>query len=243
MRHCAFFLFLVAGCARGSVVPAEFRGLPGDPVVEIRISATKPTLRIVQVADFHFVPLGLFAGELGIDDEREVSAKYEAFLDELQTFEVRQAKLLRSLVSRLGVRQIFAEGLTPDNFTDFQFFEDLLRDPAEGLRDPERRMVLLQYGPAFWLAAAGVVAVTPLDEMETLMASKPIKKNGTPAPDPEALERRHDAQLRRLLDGENVNRLVVLGANHDLTPAIRRAGLVDVEYVVIVARSIEKTNR
>jgi hypothetical protein len=96
--------------------------------------------------------------------------------------------------------------------------------------EKEHRRGLLELGAAGRLALTGEVEVLPLDDEETPDRARPMTRDGRIQFDPASVEARHDAQLRAAMASGPCS-LLILGGSHNLSPAVRRFGQGDVEYL------------
>ncbi len=243
------------------------RQLPGVVDVEVLVTASRPTRRIIHIRDWHFVPRDLYALDLRqavgrklADDE--VEARHRELLLEVELVQLGQERLLQCLVKDHGLRRLLAEGLTPEgvpNYKEmlgvFKKIDDDLnrlkkandslkkrsgvvnRQVEEMARDHRQR--LLEYGAAGRLAMRGEIEVLPLDDAELLERAKPIKPDGAVEVDPEKLEARHDGQVKRAL-ASGPCAVLVLGGAHDLSASVRRLGYGTTEYIRVTTKRFKE---
>ncbi len=108
-------------------IPAEalVRGLPGVVGVEVAVSSLKPTHRIVQLRDWHFVPRDLYAGELLATagralTEAEIDRRHDELCLSVEAVQREQMALLRCLIKHHGLRLVHSEGLTEKDLPNFR---------------------------------------------------------------------------------------------------------------------------
>jgi hypothetical protein len=94
----------------------------------------------------------------------------------------------------------------------------------------EHRGRLLELGAAGQLAMKEKLEVLPLDEEAALARAKPLTPEGRVVHDAEALEARHDSQVKAALESGPCA-FVILGGAHDLSASVRRLGGGQTEYV------------
>jgi hypothetical protein len=115
--------------------PAEgvLRQLPGVVQVEVGVSADHPTLRIVHLRDWHFVPKDLYAIDLKNAKGRELSVGeidqlHQELLLEVEVVQHEQMALLRCLVRHHGLRRLYCEGLTAKDLPNYKGKVAVLRE-------------------------------------------------------------------------------------------------------------------
>jgi hypothetical protein len=156
------------------------RQLPAVADVEVLVTSPKPTHRIIQLRDWHYVPPELFALDVRqvagrpLSDEA-VEKLYQKHLLEVELVQIEQGVLLRCLVEHHGLRRVLAEGLTPQGLANFKEIIASLRDmdkqvaemqkmrakfkedaPAIDEMVREHRRRLLEYGAAVQLEIANL---------------------------------------------------------------------------------------
>lgn len=108
----------------GTNAPDILRQLPGVASVEVLVVAEKPTHRIIQLRDWHVVPLDLYALDLrqaagrNVSDE-EIRQRHQGLLLEAELVQMDQEALLRCLVRHHGLKRVLAEGLTPGGVENY----------------------------------------------------------------------------------------------------------------------------
>jgi hypothetical protein len=241
------------------------RQLPGVADVEVLVRAPKPTYRIIQLRDWHYVPPELFALDMrqqlgkSVSDEA-IEKLYEKHLLEVELVQIEQVAILRCLVKHHGLRRVLAEGLTPQGLATFKEIVAALRDMDgqvaemqkmraklkddaaaidEMVRDHRRR--LLEYGAAVQLEVAHQVEVLPLDDGDLLERAKPVARNGKMQPDPASREARHDVQVKAAMKSGACS-FIILGGDHDLSESVRRLGGGAVEYVRVTTSSYKQVS-
>ena len=70
-------------------------------------------------------------------------------------------------------------------------------------------------------------------------ATKPVKPDGKVTFDQEQVEKRHDGQVKAVLDNGPVG-LIILGGAHDLSKNVRRLGDGKCEYIRVTTRRVEE---
>jgi hypothetical protein len=235
------------------------RQLPGVADVQVLVSAPKPTHRIIQLRDWHYVPAELFAldmrQQLGrAASNQAVEKLYENHLLEVELVQIEQGILLRCLVKHHGLHRVLVEGLTPQGLANFKKIVAALRDMDKQvaemqkmrakLKDDaaaidemvrEHRKRLLEYGAAVQLEIAQQVEVLPLDDRDLLERAKPVERDGKIEPDPASRAARHDGQLKAALKSGAVS-FIILGGDHDLSESVLRLRGGTVEYVRMTTR-------
>jgi hypothetical protein len=106
-------------------VPDLLRQLPGMVQVEIAVRADKPTHRIIQLRDWHFVPKDLYAidmrNALGRElSEQEIDQLNQELLLEVEAVQLEQMALLRCLIKHHGLRRVYSEGLTANDLPNYR---------------------------------------------------------------------------------------------------------------------------
>jgi hypothetical protein len=241
------------------------RQIPGVAHVEVLVASPKPTHRIIQLRDWHYVPPELFAldvrQQLGksVSDEA-IEKLYQKHLLEVELVQIEQVAVLRCLVKHHGLRRVLAEGLTPQGMENYKAIVGALRDMngqvAEMLRMRaklkddeaaidamvrEHRRRLLEYGAAVQLEVAHEVEVMPLDDRDLLEGAKPVERDGKMQPDPARLEERHDGQVKAAMKSGACS-FLILGGDHDLSESVRRLGGGTVEYVRVTTRRFKEVS-
>jgi hypothetical protein len=115
--------------------------------------------------------------------------------------------------------------------------EDLDRELAERMHGHQRRV--LEFGVAGRLAIDQAAHVLPLEDEQLVAAAHPVRPDGMVRLDPDALEARHDAQVKAALARGHVA-VLVLGANHDLAASVRRLGGGAAEYFRVTTKAVER---
>jgi hypothetical protein len=230
------------------------RQLPGVAEVEVLVTATKPTHRIIHLRDWHVVPRDLHAIDLRqaagrpLSDE-DIDVLHAEHLLEVELVQLDQAAILRCLTKHHGLRQVLCEGLTAKGVSTYKAKVDSLREldrRLPGLRQqlrelsPEQRAgiekevdslnnELRRGAPARLLLAGNLSGVLPLDDESALRQSKPLTPDGRIKHDPEKLRAREDAMVKLALDNAPFS-LLILGGDHDLSESVRRASK-SAEYI------------
>jgi len=110
--------------------------------------------------------------------------------------------------------------------------DDASTEQLEALQQQFHRD-LLHIGAAGRLNMDGKIeAVLPLEDADTYEAADPVAADGTVVLDPDKIEARQDAQVRKLLKAGKFA-FVILGGAHDLQDNITRLAGGDCEYVVV----------
>jgi hypothetical protein len=109
------------------------RGLPFVERVDVALRARRPRCRVIQIRDYHFVPLELFRLEVLAPQKRTISAEeadllYEEFLLRVELVQVKQAAVLRCLALRHGLQAVHVERLTADYLPEFDKRVALLKE-------------------------------------------------------------------------------------------------------------------
>jgi hypothetical protein len=117
--------------------PAEaiLRQLPGIEGLEVFPKSENPSRRLIHLCDFHFVPKDWYA-----IDTREAKGKslsdvdvdllYQEFLLKIELVQLEQMAVLRCLIKHHGLKQVYKEGLTPEQVIGFKDRIAALRDAA-----------------------------------------------------------------------------------------------------------------
>lgn len=246
-------------------VPPVLRQLPDVAKVHRHGPTDRRTHRIVHVADWHFVEKDRFADDLrsgsdqSISDE-EIDRLHRDHLAEVEKVQRQQLVVLRILVQKHGLRQIWIEGLIDrdllifdakisalrtvgQRLVDLRRQRDELLDEGEpdedvqkiiaGIEEVEQqyRRDLLQIGAAGQLLLDGEIdAVLPLEDADAYAAANPVGDDGAVTLDQEKIEAREDAQVRRLLDAGPFA-LIILGGAHDLAGNVERLTDGKAEYI------------
>lgn len=225
MNHALLLVLFVALPDAG-----QLRQLPG--VIEVTAnSVEKPTYRIVQLLNCHWIPEDRFR----LDDP---TGDYQGFLDEVEAVQQEQMAVLRAM----KVRVVFYEGLTAENRAAYQKKIERLRklkppkgdSPTDQLVAGFIREDLLQLGaPGRLLMTGELDAVLPADDAKLLDAADPVKE-GKIEFNAEAARAREDGMVRFLLKQKEA--VVVMGGAHDLGDKLP-AG---VEYVRVKTREYKR---
>lgn len=105
------------------------RGLPGVAEVEVH-RVNKPTHRIIHLRDWHYISKDLFA----IDHyeealtEEELDQQYHEFLKQVDSVQLEQMTLLRTLIQTHGLKRLFCEGLTSKDMPNYRERIGVLKD-------------------------------------------------------------------------------------------------------------------
>jgi len=115
------------------------RALPGVVQVEVLVKVEKPTSRIIQLRDWHFVPKELLAIDLAEAHGRpltqdEIDVLYEQHLLEVELVQLEQLAVLRCLIKHHGLKRVFAEGFSPAELEGY-------REKITGLRTMEEKQI------------------------------------------------------------------------------------------------------
>jgi hypothetical protein len=143
---------LLAQCGRAPC-PSEFTltgpdesalaGLPNVERVDVPVRPHRPTQRIIQLVDWHFVPPALFAQDMRAASpapltDADVAGLYAQHLRTVEAVQAEQLAVLRHLAREHGLKRVFVEGLTPEGERAYRIHAEALvaweRDELPGLR-------------------------------------------------------------------------------------------------------------
>lgn len=102
-------------------VEGLLRGMPGVADVEVH-QVSKPTHRIIHLRDWHFISKELFAidhRDEALTDE-ELDERYHEFLKQVDSVQLEQMTLLRTLIQQHGLKRLFCEGLTSKDMPNYR---------------------------------------------------------------------------------------------------------------------------
>lgn len=105
-------------------VSGVLKKLPGVSHVEVH-RILKPTHRIIQLRDRHFVPKDDFAIELRSSSnqplaDEEIDRQYREFIAEVDSIQEEEMELLRVLIKNHGLKRIHAEGFSEKDLPAYQ---------------------------------------------------------------------------------------------------------------------------
>lgn len=202
---------------------ALLRVCEGVEHVECVVSVSRPTHRIIHIADAHVVAFDDFARDLRdeygdtITDDG-IAAEYASWLTRTRRVQASQRMLLRCLAATQGVQAVYCEGLTDD---DLPVYRMTIR--ALSLQDGIEASDLLHLGAAGQLLVTGTLRdVLPAEDVDAFAAADPFA-TGTPIFDGSANDAREAAIVQRLISGDPLA-IIILGAAHDLSDAVRAVG-------------------
>ena len=180
--------------------------------------------RIIPIRDWHIVPKDHFAIDTGLKG-MELDEAYAEHLQDVERVQKSQLKIL------VGVKEVFGEGLTDENYPIFKaeirtrrpFHRELAQfDPAAGEDTKqifeEHHLTLLRLGAAGQLTLDNKLTVLPCEG--DVHENRPIK-DGKLALDQKVIEAREDAIVWNLVKRGGTC-VLVLGGAHDLTDNIKR---------------------
>jgi hypothetical protein len=191
--------------------------------------------------------------------EADKDALYRQLLLQVEVVQIQQLGVLRCLIKHHGLKQVFQEGLTKERLSAFKERVEALdgipalREQLIGVRQLQktakgerlamakaiekevlslieaRKPELLEIGAAGQMYLTKELAsVLPLDDSQLLDEAKPVI-DGKVKFDAEKVKRREAVMVKAVLDNGKFG-LIVLGASHDLSVAVReRSG--SCEYI------------
>ena len=110
-------------------VEGLLRGLPGVSDVEVH-RVNKPTHRIIHLRDWHYISRDLFAidhRDEALTDE-ELDQRYQKFLQGVDSVQLEQMTLLRTLIQQHGLKRLFCEGLASRDMPNYWEKISILKD-------------------------------------------------------------------------------------------------------------------
>jgi hypothetical protein len=121
------------------------RGLPFVAAVDVALRARRPSCRIVQVCDWHFVDPELFRTEVSAILKRTLTAEegellYQEHLLQVELVQVQQTALLRCLAKHHGLKAVYIERLTAEVVPEFKTRIAALKE-ADPHQDELRRQL------------------------------------------------------------------------------------------------------
>lgn len=198
----------------------------------------KPTSYIIHILDWHYIPKEMFLADLrdqGITDD--LDAKYAKHLAAVENVQAEQMVLLRTLVEKHSVTEVYAEGVTKDNTPEYERRLEklaklgeklcLLQKIAGEIDDANLRqkvkageqslsIELLQVGVAAQLRMEGVLKTLPAEDENAFQAARPLRPDGKLKLDAKLNNAREDAIVKNVLTGGPVS-VLILGGAHDLS--------------------------
>ncbi len=128
-----------------SVTESAIRALPGVAAAETRVSIDQPRHIIVHIKDWHYLALESFAADLRASadndiTETEMQRLYQQHLREVKLVQDEQTKLLRRLIRRHGLRQVYLEGLAEEDLIIFDAKLRVLRRMQDELPQWEQEL-------------------------------------------------------------------------------------------------------
>lgn len=110
-------------------VDGLLRGMPGVTDVEVH-RVNKPSHRIIHVRDWHFINRDLFAIDRRDEalTEEELDERYDKFLKQVDSVQLEQMTLMRTLIQQHGVKRLFCEGLTSKDMPNYRERIGVLKD-------------------------------------------------------------------------------------------------------------------
>jgi hypothetical protein len=202
------------------------RQAPGVAQVEVPVRPLWASRHVIHVLDYPFVPRARYNGPI----------PYEKFLDNVEAVQTEQAALMRWLAARFQLRAVYIPGLNPATVPEFHatvaelLSKERIDVPAlraklaEAKSQRTESAIKLQRNIESQLQMQRenllqIGAVGRLLMAEELSEARPLDDPGTNTSDArEAVDRRI---ARNALRGTEPVVVVVLGAEHDLSEAIR----------------------
>ena len=110
-------------------VEGLLRGMPGVADVEVH-QVNKPTHRIIHLRDWHFISKDLFAIDHHVEalNDEKLDQQYHNFLKQVDSLQLDQMTLLRTLIQQHGLKRLFCEGLTHRDMPNYREKIGVLKD-------------------------------------------------------------------------------------------------------------------
>ena len=110
-------------------VEGLLRGLPGVADVEVH-QAYNPSHRIIHLRDWHFISKELFAIDHHVEalNDEELDQQYHEFLKQVDSVQLEQMTLLRTLIQQHGLKRLYCEGLTSKDMPNYREKIGVLKD-------------------------------------------------------------------------------------------------------------------
>lgn len=244
------------------------RNLPGVVEIEVKVRVEKPTHRIVHLRDWHFVTRDWFAIDAHNSSETQLTEKeiddlYRDFLLQVDAVQTEQLAILRRLIKDNGLKRIFVEGLSTEEWPNYLERISVLRDmeqtqitmlrkqlgEARKLKasEIEQRVLalldehsirLLEIGAAGrLLLAREIEELLPLEDSVLYDQANPVTSNDRIHFSRDRVRAREEAQVKAVLS-RAVCGLVILGGSHDLSESVRRH--VGCEYIQVTTKRFKE---
>jgi hypothetical protein len=212
--------------------PPNLPSLPDVASVKTVIQCDNPKLTLIHVRDWHFVDRERFAIDVRDESDTEltdadVAELFEGHRVAVEVIQKQQKRVLRKLVKKLKIKQVYHEGFTAEQLPAYQKriktlkeFKPYLPDGDSGLDQLTRyeyQTDMLQIGaPGQLLIDGHIAAVIPAEDAEAYDAANPVKPDGLIVFDAKANEAREEAIVKNLMKASGTA-VIVLGGAHDLS--------------------------
>lgn len=230
--------------------PADqiLKSLPGVDSVEVVPAKAERKRRVIHLLNWHFVPKEQFKADLNSQrdeplTEDELDERYEQFRDDVEAVQIEQMNLLRVLIKKHGLQELYCEGLAVKEVGKYRKLLKTLKttrkavqtgdSPLDRFIQYEFRSDLLMIGAAGQLLMSGELRdVLPTETVESLKAGAPFDANGDIVLDEKQIEEREDVIVEHLFKGGPVS-VIILGGAHDLSNNLSD----DSEYIRIETKA------
>jgi hypothetical protein len=208
----------------------DLKSHPDVASVKVAVECDNPEFTIIHIRDWHFVDEERFT--LDVRDESdtelsddEVSTLFAEHRVTVETVQKQQTRVLRALIRKNGVKQVFHEGFTAAGLPDYKKLIDVLRDFRKYLPTGDSGLDrftryqyatdLLQIGvPGQLLIDGYIKAVIPAEDAKAYEAANPVQADGRIVFDEKANEAREDAIVKKMMKMSGTA-VLVLGGSHD----------------------------
>ncbi|QDU07981.1 hypothetical protein [Gimesia aquarii] len=181
---------------------------------------------IIHIMNFHYISQEVYTADLKDQSDKltdeQIDEKYINYLNNIEEIQKQQKKILRALIKEHKLKAIYVEGLTEKNYKSVLKNIKFMKTIKSQLSEEEYRLNMLSYGAAAQLVLSGELeTLLPVDNKKLMDEFNPIKPDGSVGYDKKANEKREDAIVEKLLEGDRVV-VIVLGGAHDLSDNIKR---------------------
>jgi hypothetical protein len=207
----------------------DLKSHPDVASVKVAVECDAPKLTIIHIRDWHFVDEERFT--LDVRDESdtdlsvdEVSTLFAEHRATVETVQKQETRVLRALIKKHEVNQVFHEGFTDAELPDYKKLIDVLRDFKKYLPTGDSGLDrftryqyatdLLQIGvPGQLLIDGHITAVVPAEDTTAFEAANPVQSDGQVVFNEKANEAREDAIVKRMMKASETA-VIVLGGSH-----------------------------